>query len=236
MKVYHGTNVKIDNPNIRIGRSDTDFGQGFYVAFNNYMAEKWAVRKDYPVVNEYDIDLTGLKIKQFEIDKEWLDFVISNRNGMFLKQYNKYDVLVGTTADDKMFTTIETYEQGFLSVNDTIAILNNMDVGIQACLRTPEAIKALTYKSAYMLDSKTVYKLREEMKNDRKTAQEKTNEMLRQIRQKENSLDISNLSLEQLESIKQQIEDMNKVNKRNQETIVSHKGKEKPDKYVERNF
>lgn len=236
MKVYHGTNVKINNPNIRAGRSDTDFGQGFYVAFNNYMAEKWAVRKEYPVVNEYDIDLTGLKIKQFEIDKEWLNFVISNRNGVFLKQYDKYDVLIGTTADDKMFTTIETYEQGFLSVNDTIAILNNMDVGIQACLRTPEAIKALTYKSAYMLDSKAVYKLREEMKNDRKTAQERTNEMLRQIRQKENSLDISNLSLEQLESIKQQIEDMNKINKRNQETIVSHKGKEKTDKNVGRDF
>jgi hypothetical protein len=33
MKVYHGTNVKINNPNIRTGRIDTDFGQGFYVTF-----------------------------------------------------------------------------------------------------------------------------------------------------------------------------------------------------------
>lgn len=206
MIVYHGTDKEIREPKLQIGRPDTDFGQGFYVAFNDYMAKKWAVRKRYPVINEYDINLTGLKVKQFGIDKEWLDFVINNRNGIFLKQYDRYDVLIGTTADDKMFTTIENYEQGFLSANDAIAILNNMDVGIQACLRTSEAIKALTYKQAYSLDFKAIHKLREEIKNDRKIAQNKTNEMLRQIREKENILDISQLSLDQIKTIKKLID------------------------------
>lgn len=68
------------------------------------MAKKWAIRKSYPIINIYDLNISDLKIKQFGLDKEWLDFVVANRNEKLkFNVYSDYDVLIGTTADDKMF-------------------------------------------------------------------------------------------------------------------------------------
>lgn len=209
MKVYHGGDKKIESPNLLIGRPNTDFGLGFYTTPNEYMAKKWAIRKSYPIINIYDLNISDLKIKQFGLDKEWLDFVVANRNEKLkFNVYSDYDVLIGTTADDKMFSTIENYESGFLSAKDTIAILNNMDVGIQICLKSQKAIDNLKFDKAYAIDYRTVLKLKDEIKKDKQYAEDRTSQMIKKINErKDNSyLDVSNLSKEQIENIKKIIE------------------------------
>lgn len=209
MKVYHGGDKKIESPNLLIGRPNTDFGLGFYTTSNEYMAKKWTIRKSYPIINIYDLNISGLKIKQFGLDKEWLDFVVANRNEKLkFNVYSDYDVLIGTTADDKMFSTIENYESGFLSAKDTIAILNNMDVGIQICLKSQKAIDNLKFDKAYAIDYRTVLKLKDEIKKDKQYAEDRTSQMIKKINErKDNSyLDVSNLSKEQIENIKKIIE------------------------------
>lgn len=205
MKVYHGGDKKIESPDLLIGRPDTDFGLEFYTTPNEYMAKKWAIRKSYPIINIYDLNISGLKIKQFGLDKEWLDFVVANRNEKLkFNVYSDYDVLIGTTADDKMFSTIENYESGFLSAKDTIAILNNMDVGIQICLKSQKAIDNLKFDKAYAIGYRTVLKLKDEVKKDKRYAEDRTSQMIKKINErKDNSyLDVSNLSKEQIENIK----------------------------------
>lgn len=83
MTVYHGGYTAVKNPKIIIGRNTKDFGTGFYCTVIREQAERWARRYDTPVVSVYTVRMnTGLKILEFkEMTEEWLDFIISCRNG-----------------------------------------------------------------------------------------------------------------------------------------------------------
>ena len=45
MLVYHGSYMKIPNPDIGYGRFNLDFGKGFYVTTLQTQADKWARRR-----------------------------------------------------------------------------------------------------------------------------------------------------------------------------------------------
>ncbi|HBT96447.1 MAG TPA: hypothetical protein DEB25_01755 [Desulfobulbaceae bacterium] len=45
MQLYHGSNEQVLKPSILCGRSQLDFGQGFYAASNFEQAVNWAKRK-----------------------------------------------------------------------------------------------------------------------------------------------------------------------------------------------
>ena len=88
MRLYHGSNIVIDNINLAMCRPYKDFGRGFYLTDIEEQAKKMAIRvaKIYgkkPIVNVYEIadnfkDLDNLKIKNFGIEttEEWAKFVI----------------------------------------------------------------------------------------------------------------------------------------------------------------
>lgn len=84
IEVYHGSNISVQKPSLSFGRSDADFGCGFYISTKLEMAEKWACRKKTPIISKYTLDLQGLEIYEFSLDAEWLEFVIDNR---FLKHH-----------------------------------------------------------------------------------------------------------------------------------------------------
>ena len=39
MRLYHGSNVEVRKPSLRMGRKNTDFGRGFYTTTNAEQAE-----------------------------------------------------------------------------------------------------------------------------------------------------------------------------------------------------
>ncbi len=98
MTVYHGSNMTIQHPEIRIGRNTKDFGPGFYCTILREQAQRWAQRYDSPVVNTYTVRLnTDLKILEFrEMTEEWLDFIINCRHG----KAHDYDIVIGAMAND----------------------------------------------------------------------------------------------------------------------------------------
>ncbi|MBR1443042.1 MAG: DUF3990 domain-containing protein [Firmicutes bacterium] len=128
-KFYHGSIADFKEINIYFGRTETDFGQGFYMTNTYSHAEQIArrnakalnkrhnsenINQAYVYVYEFDPDI----LKQFnclefpEIQKmttndwiKWIDFVLMNResNPNKIKKHN-YDVIIGHTADD--FTSI----------------------------------------------------------------------------------------------------------------------------------
>lgn len=77
---FHGSRERITNPDLIHSRVDIDFGQGFYLTQDINMAEKWAVTKATPIINSYKFTGYGLSIYEFELNKEWLEFVKANRN------------------------------------------------------------------------------------------------------------------------------------------------------------
>lgn len=209
MKLYHGTDRKIEHPNLVFGRKNTDFGQGFYLTNDEFMAKKWAARKGHPIINIYEFDLDNLKIKKLGLNKEWLDCVIANRNGE-KDLYRDFDVIIGATADDKMFTTIENYENGYLNAFDTIRILNNMNIGMQYCLKTEQAIKQLNFVKASALDYHQVLDLKDKVIKERRQANILTAQMTREAKQKQ--IDISSLTPEQLSIVRKMLDENKHTN------------------------
>lgn len=117
IKVYHGSTQKIEHPLVNLGRSNLDFGRGFYVTDIKSQAERWAervalLRRQEPVLNVYDMDIDKAKMQfaylRFDAyDEQWLDFIIANRMGS--EQYKKYDVIEGGVANDRVIDSIEAY-------------------------------------------------------------------------------------------------------------------------------
>jgi hypothetical protein len=119
-KLYHGSNQIIKNPDLLRGRKFLDFGSGFYLSDEKNKAENRAkssvlfFEDGYPTVNIFDWEkekIFDLNILHFPTTNiEWLDFVLANRKGEISE--NKYDMVIGATANDKVILVIDQYMSG----------------------------------------------------------------------------------------------------------------------------
>lgn len=94
MILYHGSNVEVRKPSLRLSRKKTDFGKGFYTTTNKEQAEQWtSIKKDRAntvkrIVSVYEIDDSlstdsKLRIREFHgVDESWLNFVVGCRKGL----------------------------------------------------------------------------------------------------------------------------------------------------------
>lgn len=119
MIVYHGSTEIVEKPDVRHSYRALDFGKGFYVTTVKEQAERWARRKagilgkDSAIVNLYRMNdgTSGFQVKFFEEDLvEWIDFVCKCRDGE--KDYQKYDLIFGNVANDKVFRVVDMYHTG----------------------------------------------------------------------------------------------------------------------------
>ncbi len=119
MIVYHGSTEIVEKPDVMHSYRALDFGAGFYVTTVREQALRWARRKadiwgkDRAVLNCYQMsDNVGeLEIKIFKEDLlEWIDFVCGCRDGE--KAYQKYDLIFGKVANDKVFRVVDMYHTG----------------------------------------------------------------------------------------------------------------------------
>ena len=71
------------------------------------------LRTEKAIINVYrmDDDLNGFVVKTFDEDLiEWIDFVCKCRDGE--KEYQKYDLIFGKVANDKVFRVVDMYHTG----------------------------------------------------------------------------------------------------------------------------
>ncbi len=146
MELYHGSNIRIERPEIRIGKFTKDFGEGFYCTAMRRQAEKWARRYDTPVVNiyEYTPD-AGLDILHFkEMTDEWLDFIVACRSGI----PHSHDVVIGAMADDQVYNYVADFISGLLTREQFWVLAKFKYPTHQINLCTPAALQCLTFKSS----------------------------------------------------------------------------------------
>ena len=163
--VYHGSDKIIENPTQDGGRKFSDFALGFYVTTNMEMAKSWASRrKGKPAyVNKYMLDTEGLSSLTFDLDIQWLLFIAFNR-GLILNEeiktivankynsINDYDVIIGSTADDRMFDTLSLFFNNSITLDHCIKALNSMDLDIQYNVKSSKGISAITFSNFIELD------------------------------------------------------------------------------------
>ncbi|MBO6024020.1 MAG: DUF3990 domain-containing protein [Bacteroidales bacterium] len=142
MKVYHGSIVTVKEPLVHVGRSNLDFGQGFYVTNLEEQVISWAARPfnagKPQILNIYEFDKeqavsSGFKFLQFEkYDGDWLDFVVANRRGKML--WKGYDMVEGGIANDDVFNTLELYFSELIPKEEALKRLQYEKPNNQICI------------------------------------------------------------------------------------------------------
>ena len=125
MKLYHGSNITIEHPEIAKGKPFKDFGQGFYLSDTieqamemvQRVAERYGAERT-PVVSTFEFDDSAmtdgsLKVKCFETyTEEWAEFVLRNRDRKTSQPFHDYDIVFGSIADDGVVRQMRRYEMG----------------------------------------------------------------------------------------------------------------------------
>ena len=160
MKLYHTGTVAIPAPDIRHGRVNADFGQGFYLTPDADFTYRWA-RKD-AVVNEYELDMTGLAVHQFERNEAWFDYIYNNRRA---RDTLAADVIIGPIANDTIFDTFGIISSGYLKPDDALALLRIGPAYTQVAVKTEKAVAQLKWMGASVVPEVQVHReaLKEEL-------------------------------------------------------------------------
>lgn len=126
MKLYHGSNMKIEQIDLYISKPCKDFGRGFYLSDNLAQAEELAAFRTLtlggtPIVTTFDFDDSllkdgSLKYLSFnDYSEEWANFVFENRRNAFTFD-NPYDVVYGPIANDRVGLQIQKLEDGSIDM------------------------------------------------------------------------------------------------------------------------
>lgn len=158
--LYHGSNVEVKSPELRVSTHALDFGAGFYTTLNIEQARNFASKvaerehSSQAIVSVYNINLEALKSSTqglwFDSPTEkWLDFVSDNRSGKV--QNTPYDFVYGPVANDTIFKTFIAYQNGILSKQDTIERLRVKKLYNQLVFKTITALEYLSFERSFQV-------------------------------------------------------------------------------------
>lgn len=157
-RLYHGSNVAIEQIDLSRSKRGKDFGQGFYLNANPDQAMAMAIRttrflnEGRPILSCYEFDeeeavRKGLSIKNFsDYSEEWAEFVVMNRKNNSDIPAHPYDIVIGPIADDTVGVQIRRYIMGYLSASALVEELRfRGDHAIQYFFGSPGAIELLKH-------------------------------------------------------------------------------------------
>ena len=156
IKLYHGSNVYIEEIDLSQCNPYKDFGKAFYLTADIAQAKDVAnARVDIfggvPVVNEFLFDETRLSdgtlsFRSFDsYTEEWADFVYQHRDETNVPPYmHSYDVVYGPIANDRVGLQIRNYRLGSISRKEFLRRLKYMKgITFQYAFCTPRAVENL---------------------------------------------------------------------------------------------
>ena len=158
MKLYHGSNIEIDEIDLTKCRPFKDFGQGFYLTSLPGQAVKMAnrVSRIYggkPCITVFDFDNSSLERAELSTrifqkpTQEWALFVINNRNPKFNDFADtecnfdlKYDFVTGPIANDDLALLFRQFSNGLIGVETLVREMEYKKLTNQYSFHTPKAL------------------------------------------------------------------------------------------------
>lgn len=149
--LYHGSTQVVEHPLANVGRSDLDFGNGFYLTKLPEQAKRWAARmklihaRDSAWLNVYEFDdetafhsghFNALRFETY--DRQWLEFIVASRNGQ--RPWSGFDIIEGGVANDRVIDTVEDYIGGIITVEQALGQLIYTAPNHQICLLSQSLI------------------------------------------------------------------------------------------------
>lgn len=154
MKVFHGSYTVVSDIDLTKGRSNLDFGKGFYVTNIRSQAEYWAARagrfhKTDGIVSEFEFYERAFTDAMYKVlrfanyNEEWLDFVVINRDPTTEEQRHDYDIVEGPVANDDVNNRIDDYLAGAVSKADFLKELAHHSPTHQICFCTVRSLQMI---------------------------------------------------------------------------------------------
>ena len=188
MFLYHGSRNLVEHPLYGFGKSENDYGLGFYCTESKELASEWAcpINRD-GFVNEYELNLDDLKVLNLNIDNynvlNWLALLLKNRKfdlsknktlGIrgrqyiienFLPDISGYDVIIGYRADDRYFAFAKDFVQGGISLKQLSSAMKFGELGEQVVLVSEKAFSKIEFISYEISDSSIYFPRKIEREN-----------------------------------------------------------------------
>lgn len=162
MLVYHTGHHELPEPDIRIGRKNADFGQGFYLSASDEFAGKWVreQKEQAAFVNRYELALDGLSVRRLERNEDWFDYIFRNRAG-YADRYAEDDVIIGPIANDTLYNTFGIFTSGLLPREQALSLLMLGPKYEQIVIKTDKARSQLRFLSSRRLSTAELREMRE---------------------------------------------------------------------------
>jgi hypothetical protein len=159
MILYHGSTEIVEPPKIIVSDKFLDFGYGFYTTTSKEQALRWAkikkkrTKSTNAYLNIYEIDNSIFSNQLFSIlnfkepSSEWLEFVIANRRGNAM---HNYDFVKGPVANDTLYRIFTIYESGVLTLEETLNRLKINELSDQISFHSEKALENLKFIEAIL--------------------------------------------------------------------------------------
>lgn len=174
--LFHGSDHIIKQPVFGYGKSDNDYGKGFYCTKIKELASEWSCQNNKDgFVNSYELDTSGLNIlylgsKKFSI-LNWLTLLLENRKidtadneeslSFLVKNYHidtvGYDLITGWRADDSYFTFAKNFLNNGISIQTLERAMKLGHLGVQIMLKSRKAFERVKFLDAERIDREIFY-------------------------------------------------------------------------------
>lgn len=166
IRLYHGSENIVEVPVYGFGKSNNDYGLGFYCTESLDMAKEWSVRIDEDgYANIYDLDISDLSVLNLNNPEycilHWLTILLQNRTfdtpstlaneakeyllKNFRVDYEAYDIIIGYRADDSYFSYAQDFINGTISYRQLSNAMMLGELGRQVVLKSEMAFSKIQF-------------------------------------------------------------------------------------------
>lgn len=164
--IYHGSEKIVSIPAYGVGKTNNDYGRGFYCTREVELAKEWACKSGKNgFANRYAFDLEGLSVINLNGEEynilHWLAILTRYRGYWQRKtiaeqakdylQENYFidtseaDVIIGYRADDSYFSFAQDFIMGIISLQKLALAMNLGKLGEQIVLKSEKAFESIKF-------------------------------------------------------------------------------------------
>ena len=168
--LFHGAKSEIDGEiDIRRGRYNNDFGQGFYTGESYEQSISFVSGFDHSSVYYIRFDDKNLKCKRYEVDQEWMMTIAYYRGALdeyrnhpiiekLIEQSRDCDYIIAPIADNRMFQIINSFIAGELTDEQCKHCLAATNLGMQYIFISEKAVsQAKLIERCYISNNEREY-------------------------------------------------------------------------------
>ncbi len=168
--LFHGAKSEITGKiDVRRGRQNNDFGQGFYTGESYEQAISFVSGFDNSSVYYIRFTDTDLKCKRYKVDQEWMMTIAYYRGVLdeyrdhpiikkLIEQSRECDYIIAPIADNRMFQIINSFINGELTDEQCKHCLAATNLGMQYIFISENAVSRLELiERCYISDNEREY-------------------------------------------------------------------------------